>query len=74
MDFAIIEGNAVANIIVGPLPQGMEGVALEGRPIAIGDAYVDGTFTRNGEPVLTDAERVAALEAELALLRGQLEQ
>ena len=74
MDFAIIEENAVANIIVGPLPQGMEGVALEGRPIAIGDAYVDGTFTRNGEPVLTDAERVAALEAELALLRGQLEQ
>ena len=74
MDFAIIEENAVANIIVGPLPQGMEGVALEGRPVAIGDAYVDGVFTRNGEPVLTDAERVAALEAELALLRGQLEQ
>lgn len=74
MDYAIIQENAVANIIVGPLPQGMGGVALEGRPVAIGDAYVDGAFTRNGEPVLTDAERVAALEAELALLRGQLEQ
>lgn len=74
MDYAIIEENAVANIIVGPLPQGMEGVALEGRPVAIGDAYVDGAFTRNGEQVLTDAERVASLEAELALLRGQLEQ
>jgi len=72
-DYAIIENGLVANVIVGPLPNGMDGVALNGRPVAIGDAYIDGVFLRNGEPVLTDAERIAQLETELSLLREQLE-
>lgn len=72
-DYAMIENGIVANVIVGPLPDGMDGVALNGRPVAIGDAYSDGVFLRYGEPVLTDAERIAALEAELILLREQLD-
>ena len=71
MNYAIIENGAVANIIVGPLPDGMEGVALFDRPVAIGDTFADGVFLRNGEPVLTDAERIAALEARIAKLEGQ---
>lgn len=48
MNYAIIENGIVVNIIVGPLPEGMEGVALGDRPVAIGDSYADGVFTRNG--------------------------
>lgn len=73
MNDAIITNGIVTNVIVGPLPEGMEGVAVFDRPVAIGDTYVDGVFLRNGEPVLTDAERIAALEAELLYLRGQLQ-
>lgn len=72
MDYAIIESGAVVNVIVGPLPDGMDGVSLGDRPVAIGDSYADGVFTRNGEPVLTPAERIAALEAQILLLQSQL--
>lgn len=72
MDYAIIEAGVVINVIVGPLPDGMDGVALGDRPVAIGDSYTDGVFTRNGEPVLTPAERIAALEAQILLLQSQL--
>ena len=71
MNYAILENGIVANVIVGPLPDGMEGVALFDRPVAIGDTFSDGMFLRNGEPVLTDAERIAALEARIALLKAQ---
>ena len=72
MDYAIIEAGVVVNVIVGPLPDGMDGVALGDRPVAIGDSYADGVFNRNGEPVLTPAERIAALEAQILLLQSQL--
>lgn len=71
MYYAIIENGAVTNIIVGPLPDGMEGVALFDRPVAIGDTFADSVFLRNGEPVLTDVERIAALEARIAELEAQ---
>lgn len=66
MNIAIVKNGVVVNVIVGPLPDGMDGVLLPDRPVAIGDSYTDGVFTRNGEPVLTPAERIAALEAALA--------
>ena len=71
MNYAIIENETVVNLIVGPLPDGIEGIALNGRPVAIGDAYADGVFLRNGEPVLTDAERIAQLKARIAELEAQ---
>ena len=68
MNFAIIESGTVVNIIVGPMPSDMEGVALGDRPVAIGDNYADGVFTRDGETILTMAERIAKLEAKIAEL------
>ena len=73
-DYAIIENGIVTNVIVGPLPDGIEGVALNGRPVAIGDAYTDGVFLRNGEPVLTEVERIHELTAEIERLQAQLAQ
>ena len=72
MNIAMIENGVVVNIIVGPLPLGMEGIALGERPVAIGDAYTDGVFLRNGQPVLTSEERITALEAQITLLLEQL--
>jgi hypothetical protein len=71
MNYAIILDGHVDNIIVGPLPNGMSGVSLGDRPVAIGDAYENGVFMRNGEPVLTNAERIAALEAQLLALQQE---
>lgn len=73
-DYAIIENGIVTNVIVGPLPDGIEGVALNGRPVAIGDAYADGVFLRNGEPVLTEVERIHELTSEIERLQAQLAQ
>lgn len=72
MNVAILVEGIVTNIVVGPLPDGMDGVALFDRPVAIGDTFADGVFLRNGEPVLTDAERIAALEARILALQKQL--
>ena len=72
MNYAIITNGTVTNIIVGPLPNDMDGVAVFDRPVAIGDSYANGVFLRNGAPVLTDAERIAALEAEVQALQEQL--
>jgi len=56
MDYAIIEDGIVTNVIVGPLPDGMDGVAMGDLPVVIGDSYADGVFTRDGEPVTPAAE------------------
>lgn len=37
-------------------------VCTENRPVAIGDCYTGGVFTRAGAPVLTEEEQAAALE------------
>ena len=74
MNYAIIENETVVNLIVGPLPDGIEGIALNDRPVAIGDEYTNGVFLRNGEPVLTEAERIAALEQQILALQEQLAQ
>ena len=71
MDYAIIEADVVVNIIVGPLPEGMDGIPVEDRPVAIGDHYSEGVFTQNGEIVMTDAERISVLQARSAELEAQ---
>lgn len=48
MIYAIIENAVVANIVVGPLPDAIAGVAIGDYPVAIGDAYLDGVFFRDG--------------------------
>ena len=72
MNIALVENNIVVNVIVGPLPDGIAGIALNDRPVAIGDEYINGEFLRNGEPILTEAERIAALEQQILSLQEQL--
>lgn len=43
-----------------------------GIPVAVGDRYEDGAFYRNGERLLSDAERLAAQAAELEDMRAAL--
>lgn len=70
MYYAIMDGTIVSNIIVGPLPKGVKGIELFDRPVLIGDSLINGVFLRNGEPVLTDAERIAQLQARVAELEA----
>lgn len=68
MNYALIENGIVVNIIwLSPsnatdFPNAVE---YRNRPVQIGDSYIDGTFYRNGEKVLTDEED---MQAALALL------
>lgn len=68
MNYAIVKEQRVTNIIVGPLPTGVEGVPIDNLDVAIGDSYIDSVFYRESTEVLTDAERAAQAEAALAEL------
>lgn len=72
MNYAIVENGIVVNIIVGPLPDGMDGVAVEDRQVSIGDRYENGEFTRSGLPEPSIMDQIALLEAQLAALKAQL--
>ena len=68
MNYALIENGTVANIIwlyPGNVHEFPNAVALENRPVTVGDVYVEGSFTRNGEPVLNAEEAAQAVIAEL---------
>lgn len=68
MNYALVENGIVVNLIwlnpgnAGDFP---DAVALGDRPVAIGDAYADGVFTRDGLPVLTPMEDAQELTARL---------
>ena len=66
MNYAMIENGLVTNLIwlhPGNAADFPNAVPLGDRPVGIGDSYQNGVFSRDGEPVLTYAER---LEAEVA--------
>lgn len=68
MNYALIENGIVTNLIwlyPGNANEFPGAIALGNRPVAIGDAYGDGTFTRNGEPVRTAEEAAVAEIMEL---------
>ncbi len=70
MNFAIIENGTVVNVIVGPLPDGVEGV-LANDSVSIGDNYSDGTFTKpKPTESLTIDEQIAALQAQIDALEA----
>ncbi|NLC78142.1 MAG: hypothetical protein GX683_00195 [Ruminococcaceae bacterium] len=60
MNYAIVKNGEVTNVIwllesnAGDFPNA---VALEDRPVAIGDTYTDGRFYRGGSEVLTTIEQ-----------------
>lgn len=71
MNYAIIENGVVTNMIVG-LPDGMDGIQIDGTNAGIGDKYENGEFIKPEppEPIIDPSialqERVAELEAALA--------
>lgn len=66
-NYALVENGVVTNIIwlcpsnAGDFPGA---VCVSDRPVAIGDQYADGVFTRDSVPVPTEEERLAALQTE----------
>ena len=75
MNYALIKEGIVTNLIwlnganASDFP---DAVLTADRPVAIGDAFADGVFTRGGAPVLTPLEEAQAelldMQAALALL------
>lgn len=67
-NYAIVENGVVANVIwlcdsnASDFPTA---VSVQGRLVAVGDTMENGVFYRAGEPVPTEEERIALLEAEL---------
>ena len=65
VNYAVVENGVVTNVIwLCPSNAGefSNAVCVSDRPVAIGDGYADGVFTRDGEPVLTFEELAAAAE------------
>lgn len=65
MNYALVSPDGVVENIIW-LCAGNEGdfpnaVCAEDLPVAIGDCYINGVFTRAGVPVLTQAEQEAAI-------------
>lgn len=68
MNYALIENGVVTNLIwlyPGNAADFPAAIALGDRSVAIGDAYVDGMFMREGRPVPTPLEEAQALIAQL---------
>lgn len=67
-NYAIVENGIVANVIWlndGNAVDFPAAIPLADRPAGIGDAYADGVFTRDGEPVYTPMEQAQATIDEL---------
>lgn len=66
VNYALVENGVVTNVIwlcpsnAGDFPGA---VCVSDRPVAAGDAYENGAFTRDGEAVPTFAEIEAAAQA-----------
>lgn len=74
MNYAIVEDGIVTNVIVGPLPDGMDGICVDGMDVAIGDLYANGVFIKPEPPAsIPIKDQIAALEAQLVALRAQLQ-
>ena len=76
MNYALIENGVVTNVIwLYPDNEAAFPNAIridEGRPVAIGDTYVEGRFYRDGAEVLTPDE-ATILELDSALLDAEYE-
>ena len=75
MNYALIEGGVVINIIwlsASNLRDFPDAINTGGLPVRVGDAYENGVFYRDGEKLLTEAERAAAeaIAAQAAYEQG----
>ena len=66
VNYALVENGVVSNVIwlcpsnADDFPNA---VCVADRPVTAGDLYADGVFTRDGVAVLTEEERLLALES-----------
>ena len=75
MRHALIDNGAVVNVIeLRPGVAWPGAVALQDRPVSIGDSYTDGKFFRDGKEVLTTDEENALLRAALKTLGVETEE
>lgn len=66
-NYAVIENGIVTNIIWLCASNAFDfpsAVDVQARLVAVGDTFENGVFYRAGEPVPTEEERIALLEAE----------
>ncbi len=69
MTYALVEKGVVVNLIwlypgnAGSFPGA---VALEGRPVQMGDLFENGVFTRDGNPVQTPLEEARTELCDMA--------
>jgi hypothetical protein len=77
MNYALIgEDGTVSNIIwlcSANRSDFPSAVCVANRPVAIGDIYQNGVFTRDGAVVLTYPEQIAVLSARILELESQLQ-
>lgn len=67
-NYAVVENGVVTNVIwlcASNAADFPSAVNVQGRLVAVGDTFENGVFYRAGEPVPTEEERIALLEAEL---------
>ena len=75
MNYALIVNGLVTNLIwlyPGNAADFPDAVSLGDVPAAIGDAYADGAFYRDGVRVLSVSEQLAAAQAALAEIEEAL--
>lgn len=68
MTYALIENGIVTNVIYllkGNAYEFPNAVNCDDYSVQIGDTYEDGRFYRDGEPIYSDAEKLAMLNAQL---------
>lgn len=68
MNYALIENGVVINLIwlyPGNAADFPTAVPVGDVPVAIGDSYADGVFTRDGQPVLTFSQQMLAEQADM---------
>lgn len=77
MNCAKIENGIVTNIVViAPwnLPEFPNAIAIDDRPVSVGDEYHDGAFWRDGVKILSKIELAQSETTELMQLLGDVTQ
>ena len=76
MNYALIDENGTVDNIIWLCSANRSdfsnAICVANRPVAIGDVYAGGEFTRDGVVVLTYPEQITLLSARVAELEAQL--
>ena len=77
MNYALIDENGTVDNIIWLCSLNRtdfpNAICVANRPVAVGDVYQNGVFTRDGEVVLTYPEQIALLSERIVELETQLQ-